>query len=72
MSYKSLFSFLILFFVFVVQVVAQQSDISGKYEGIADAQPFGKLNITAEIRNKDSKLRLVLVEKKRFKNCIIK
>ena len=46
-----IFNFLL---VFVVCVSAQ--DISGKYEGTADVQPFGKLPIKAEFRQSGEKI----------------
>jgi hypothetical protein len=48
--------FLVLYFIFAAFVLAQESNISGKYEGTAEAQPYGKLKISAEIRDKSGKL----------------
>jgi hypothetical protein len=45
-----------LCFVFAVTAFAQEADISGKYEGTAEVQPYGKLKISAEIRSKSGKL----------------
>lgn len=53
---KSLFFFFTLFFVFATLAPAQDGDISGRYDGFADVQPFGKLKISAEIRNREGKL----------------
>jgi hypothetical protein len=58
MFYKYLFFFFVL--CFASTVFAQESDISGKYEGTADAKPFGKLKISAEIRDKNGVLSGVL------------
>jgi len=49
------FFFSVLCFV-SVSALAQETGISGKYEGTADAQPYGKLKISAEIRDKNGAL----------------
>src|ERR1700755_2542627 len=48
------FLFVGLFLVCSVAVFAQ--NVSGKYEGIADVQPYGKLPISAEMREKNGKV----------------
>src|ERR1044071_3336540 len=52
-----------LFFLLALiapNLFAQTTDISGKYEGIADIQGRGKLPISAEIRQKEGKISGVL------------
>ncbi len=48
--------FPVLYFIFAVPIFAQESNISGKYEGTAEAPPYGTLKISAEIRDKNGKL----------------
>jgi hypothetical protein len=48
-------------FLFALVCVGQTIGISGKYEGSADVQPFGKLILTGEIREKDGKLSGVII-----------
>jgi hypothetical protein len=50
------FSVIFLLLLIAPHLLAQTTDISGKYEGTADVQGLGKLAITAEIRQKDGKL----------------
>lgn len=52
---RLVFFFPIFCFIFAAATLAQESGISGKYEGTADAQPYGKLKISAEIREKNGK-----------------
>lgn len=49
-----IFLFVSLFLTFSAAVFAQ--NVSGKYEGFADLQPFGKLPISAEMREKNGKV----------------
>jgi hypothetical protein len=51
---KSLLVFFSVFCFLAAQ--AQDDNISGKYEGEAEVQPYGKLKISAEIRDKGGKL----------------
>lgn len=60
MFYRSLLFCAILCFIFAPPIFAQGADISGKYEGTADTQSYGKLKISAEIRSKQGKLSGVL------------
>lgn len=46
--------FIGVFFAFAAGVFAQS--ISGRYEGFADVQPYGKLPISAEMREKNGKI----------------
>lgn len=52
-SFKMSIAFTFLL-AFAVCVSAQ--NVSGKYEGVADVQPFGKLPIKAEMREKNGKI----------------
>jgi hypothetical protein len=45
--------FLFIFLLFVSSILGQ--NVSGKYEGFAEVQPFGKLPISGEIRQKADK-----------------
>lgn len=56
MFYKKVFFPAVLCLACVLRSFTQESDISGKYEGSAEVQPFGKLKISAEIRHKDGRL----------------
>lgn len=49
-----LFIFAGLFLIFSAETFAQ--NVSGKYEGFADVQPYGKLPISAEMREKNGKV----------------
>jgi len=60
MFYKNLIFFFVLSFILAPAAFAQEGYISGKYEGSADTPSFGKLKISAEIRQKDGKLSGVL------------
>lgn len=51
---RTIFIAFIFLLAFSVQVSAQ--NVSGKYEGTADVQPYGKLPIKAEIRQKGDKI----------------
>ena len=44
-----------IFFLTAVAISVSAQNISGKFEGTADVQPFGKLPIKAEIRQKTNK-----------------
>ena len=50
----SFFLFAGLFLIFSAGIFAQS--VSGKYEGFADLQPYGKLPISAELREKNGKV----------------
>lgn len=52
---RQLFYVIALFLLFAPNLFGQTPNISGKYEGTAEVQPFGKLPIKAEIRQKDGK-----------------
>ena len=43
-------------FLFALVCVGQTVGVSGRYEGAADVQPFGKLVLKGDIREKDGKL----------------
>lgn len=47
---------LLLLVLSAQNLFAQTADVSGRYEGTADVQGFGKLNLKAEIRQKNGKL----------------
>lgn len=50
------FSIIFLFLLFAPNLFAQPTDVSGKYEGTADVQGFGKLLIKADIQQKENKV----------------
>jgi hypothetical protein len=51
-----IFSVIFLLPFFALASFAQTTDVSGKYEGTADLQGLGKLNISAELRQRDGKI----------------
>ena len=50
------FPVFVLLVALASNLFAQTTDVSGRYEGTADLQGVGKLNIKAEIRQKDGKI----------------
>lgn len=53
---KSAKLFIVFTFLMAFAVCVSAQKISGKYEGFADVQPFGKLPIKAEMREKNGKI----------------
>ncbi len=48
--------FIVFTFLLAFAACVSAQNVSGKYEGAADVQPFGKLPIKAEIREKNGKI----------------
>ena len=49
-------SFIVFVFILTSTLCVSAQEISGRYDGTADVQPFGKLTIKAEIRQKADKI----------------